>query len=50
MPSIKIACGQDVHTRSSVVDNRHVTVERPVWRRKKGRINRPFCQQIAQFA
>jgi hypothetical protein len=50
MPGIRIACGQDVHTLSGVVDNRHVAVERPVERRKKCRINRSFCQQIAQFA
>lgn len=40
MATCTMACGEDVHTRYSVVDNRHVAVDNPV----------DGCRKVPQIA
>jgi hypothetical protein len=47
---VRMACGEDVHTRPSVVDSRYVAVEKPGGGAKESRTDRAICQQISQFA
>jgi hypothetical protein len=47
---VSMTCGEDVHTRQGVVDNRHVAVEKAGDRARRCRIDRDFYPQISQFA
>lgn len=47
---VRMACGEDVHTRCRVVDNCHAAVEKPVDTEEKRRIEQAFCYQISHFA